>query len=79
MRRLLGGGIATISSAFTKVFTSPFEWLLTFSMVIIAVGELGNAHLSPFFYWVGAVLLACVVLRRAFAGMNELPEAQVEK
>lgn len=77
MRRLFGGGIGAISTAFTKVFVSPFEWLLTFSMVVIAIGELGDFNLSGFFYWVSAVLLACVILRRAFSAMGELPDEAV--
>ena len=74
MRRLFGGGIGAISTAFTKVFISPFEWLLTFSMLVIAVGELGDFNLTPFFYWVSGVLLACVIIRRMFAAMDELQD-----
>src|SRR3990167_4845972 len=74
LRRIFGGTGATLSKAFTQVFVSPFEWLLTFSLFVIAIGELGDFNLSPFFYWVSGVLLACVILRRAFSAMGEIPD-----
>lgn len=78
LRRLFGGTTATVSAAFTKVFVSPFEWLFTFCVFVVAIGELGGAHLSSFFYWIGGILLACMVLRRVFSSMQELREEDAE-
>ena len=70
-RRLLGGGVTAISTAFTKVFASAFEWLLAFSVIIIATGELTNAKLSYFFYVFASVLLVYLIVRNI---ANSMPE-----
>ncbi len=72
--RKLFGGTTAVSVAFTKVFVSPFEWLLTFCLIIIAGGELSGANLSQFFYCVAVVLLFCVIMRRVFNAAGELPK-----
>lgn len=62
-RRLLGGGVTAVSTAFVKVFASPFEWILAFSVIVIAVGELTNANLSLFFYLFAFILLFCLIIK----------------
>lgn len=62
------GGLA---KSFSKTFESPFEWMLAFCLLVIASAELTSTNLSWFFYTVAIILLLCVIVRRAMAGMNE--------